>query len=126
MNNYLKKAKKQFEAGKFLFENGYYNDALSRLYYALRSMAVFLLGEPDSGKWKHPALMRRFVVEVDGRGLFEFSREERHLIKRFPNEREKADYDPVEVSKEKVERYIQLVERILREVITYAEGDNQD
>ncbi len=124
--DYLQKARKQFEAGVILFERGYYNDALSRLYYALRSTAVFLLGKPDSGKWKHPALMRKFVVEVDGKGLFELSREERHLIKRFPNEREKADYDPVEVSREKVQRYIQLVERILREVIAYAERNNQD
>lgn len=124
--DYLQKAKRQFEAGRLLFENGYYNDALSRLYYALRSIAVFVIGKSDRGKWKHPALMRKFVIEVDGKGLFELSREERHLIKRFPNEREKADYDTVEVSEEKVERYIQLVERILREVATYAERDNQD
>jgi len=92
----------------------------------LRSVAIFVVGRPEKGKWKHPALMGKFIVEVDGRGLFELSREERHLIKRFPNEREKADYDPVEVSRERVERYIQLVERVLREVTAYAERNNQD
>lgn len=126
MFEYLLKARKHFEAGKILFESGYYNDALSRFYYALRSVAIFIVGIPEKGKWKHPALMGRFIIEVDGKGLFELSREERHLIKRFPNEREKADYDPVEVSRDRVERYIQLVERVLREVTAYAERNNQD
>jgi len=124
--DYLRKAKKQFKAGKILFENGCYSDALSRFYYALRSTAVFLLGKPENGKWKHPALMRRFVIEIDGRRLFELSRKERRLIKRFPNEREKADYDLVEVSKEKAEEYLQLVERILEEVTNYAQRGYQD
>jgi len=30
--DYLEKAEKQFKAGKILFEKGYYNDSLSRLY----------------------------------------------------------------------------------------------
>jgi len=114
--NYLQKAKEQLEAGKLLFENGYYNDALSRFYYSLRSVAVSVVGEPERGKWKHPALMKRFVIEIDRQELFSLSRKERHLIKRFPNEREKADYDPVKVSREKVEEYFQLVKRILEEV----------
>jgi len=126
MFTYPLKARKQFEAGKILFEKGYYNDALSRFYYALRSIAIFVVGAPKKGKWKHPALMKMFTIEVDRRGLFELSREERHLIKRFPNEREKADYDLVEVSRDRVERYIQLVERILREVTTHVEGNNQN
>ena len=126
MFTYPLKARKQFEAGKILFEKGYYNDALSRFYYALRSIAIFVVGAPKKGKWKHPALMKMFTIEVDRRGLFELSREERHLIKRFPNEREKADYDLVEVTRDRVERYIQLVERILREVTTHVEGNNQN
>ena len=123
---FLVKAKKQFEAGKILYENGYYNDALSRLYYALRSVAVFIVGLPEKGRWKHPALIEKFVIEVDRKKVFELSREETRLIKRFPNEREKADYDVVEVPKEKVERYIQLVERVLREVNSYVERSNED
>ena len=114
--NYLKKAEKQFRAGKVLYEEGYYNDALSRLYYALRSVAVFIVGRPEKGKWKHSALMRRFVIEIDSRGLFDLSREERKLIKDFARVRELADYELIEYPKEKVEEYISLVERILEEV----------
>jgi hypothetical protein len=35
MDSYLQKAKKQFEAGKILFGNGYHNDALSPLLLKL-------------------------------------------------------------------------------------------
>ena len=114
--DYLQKAKSQFEAGRLLFENGYYNDALSRLYHALRSVAVFVVGKPEKGKWKHSALLKKFVIEVDGRGLFELSRKERKLIKGFAGVRELADYELVEYPKEKVEEYIALVERVIEEV----------
>ena len=114
--DYLEKAEKQFKAGKILFEKGYYNDSLSRLYYSLRSIAVFVVGKPEKGKWKHAALLKRFVVEIDATGLLELSRKERKLIKDFARVRELADYELVEYPKEKAEEYISLVERILREV----------
>ena len=126
MRGYFDKAKKHFKAALLLYVNGYNNDALSRLYYSFRSLAVAIVGIPEKGKWKHQGLVKKFVMEVDRRGMFELTREERHLIKRFPDEREKADYDPVEVPKEKVERYIQLVERLIREVEEYAERDYKD
>ena len=125
MSPFLQKAELQFKAGKLLYENGYFNDSLSRLYYALRSTAVFLIGMPPKGKWKHSALMKKLVIELDNQEIL-LSREERQLIKRFPNEREKADYEPVEVSKEKVEKYIQLVKRILREVEHHVERSNKN
>jgi len=114
--DYLEKAEKQFRAGKILFEKGYYNDSLSRLYYSLRSVAVFVVGKPEKGKWKHSALMRRFVIEIDATGLLELSRRERKLIKDFARVRELADYELIEYPREKAEEYIFLVERILREV----------
>jgi uncharacterized protein (UPF0332 family) len=114
--DYLQKAKEQFRAGRLLFENGYYNDALSRLYYALRSIAIFVVGKPGKGKWKHSALLKRFVMEVDGKKLFELSRRERKLIKDFARVRELADYELVEYPEEKVKEYIVLVERIIKEV----------
>jgi uncharacterized protein (UPF0332 family) len=126
MLSFLRKAESQFKAGKLLYENGYFNDSLSRLYYALRSIAVFLIGMPPKGKWKHSALMKKLVIKLDTQKILPLSREERQLIKRFPNERERADYEPVEVSKEKVEKYIQLVERILKGVEHHVERDNKN
>ena len=126
MEGYFDKAKRHFKAALLLYANGYNNDALSRLYYSFRSLAIVIVGIPVKGKWRHQGLVKKFVMEVDRRGIFELTREERHLIKRFPDEREKADYDPVKVPKEKVERYIQLVERLIREVEEYAERDYKD
>jgi len=123
LKGYFDKAKRHFKAAVLLYANGYNNDALSRLYYSFRSLAIVIVGIPVKGKWRHQGLVKKFVMEVDRRGIFELTREERHLIKRFPDEREKADYDPVEVPKE---RYIQLVERLIREVEEYAERDYKD
>jgi uncharacterized protein (UPF0332 family) len=123
---YLEKAKKRYKAGKLLFEYGYNNDALSRLYYAFRSLAVCMVGKPPKGKWKHPALMRKIIVEVDNRKLFPLSKGERKLIKDFPDLREEADYEPVEIPKEKLQVYINLVERFLKEVENYVRHSNKD
>jgi uncharacterized protein (UPF0332 family) len=124
--SYLKKALKQYKAGKLLFEHGYNNDAISRFYYAFRSLAVCIVGKPSKGKWKHPALMRKVIMEVDAKKLFSLSKEERKLIKDFPDLREEADYEPVEVPKEKLQIYINLVERFLKEVENYVKRSNQN
>jgi uncharacterized protein (UPF0332 family) len=123
--SYLEKAKQQFEAGKILFIKGYYNDALSRLYYAIRSIGVFLLGKPEKGKWQHSALMKKLVMEIDRKGILDLSREDRKLIKDFARIRKEADYELVEFPKEKVEVYIWLVERLLKEVEN-AKNDNKN
>ena len=91
MKDYFEKAKRQFNAALLLYVNGYNNDALSRLYYSFRSLAVFVVGRPKKGKWRHSALMRKIVMEIDRSGLFPLSREERKLIKDFASVREDAD-----------------------------------
>ena len=123
---YLLKAQEKYKAGILLSLNGYYNDSLSRLYYAFRSLAVCIVGEPKKGKWKHSALMGKLIMEIDNRKLFPLSREERKLIKDFPDTRKSADYDLVDIPKEKVKTYIKLVEYFLREVENYVKCDNQD
>jgi len=123
---YLEKALKQYEAGVLLLRHGFNNDSLSRLYYAFRSLAICIVGKPLKGKWKHPALMKKVIMEIDNKRLFSLSREERKLIKDFPDLREEADYDPIEIPEEKIQTYIKLVERFLREVKNYVEYSNQD
>ena len=120
------KAREKYRAGVLLCLQGYYNDSLSRLYYAFRSLAICIVGKPLKGKWKHPALMKKVIMEIDNKRLFSLSREERKLIKDFPDLREEADYDPIEIPEEKLQTYIKLVERFLREVKNYVEYSNQD
>ncbi len=121
MKDYFEKAEKQFNAALLLYVNGYNNDALSRLYYSFRSLAVFVVGRPKKGKWRHSALMRKIVMEIDRLGLFPLSREERKLIKDFASVREDADYELVDIPKGVVESYIKLVERFMKEI-----GDAKD
>ena len=98
MKGYFDKAKRHFKAAVLLYANGYNNDALSRLYYSFRSLAIVIVGIPVKGKWRHQGLVKKFVMEVDRRGIFELTREERHLIKRFPDER-KSRLRPCKSSK---------------------------
>lgn len=111
---YLHKAKKQYAAAICLFKNGYINDAISRLYYSFRSLCVHLLGEPEKGKWKHYGLMKKLVVTVDSKDKTFLSRKERELIKNFPNIRESADYDLLEIPEEKFKIYLQVVEKLFK------------
>jgi len=123
LRDYFKKAEKQFNAALLLYVNGYNNDALSRLYYSFRSLAVLVVGRPEKGKWRHSALMRKVVMEIDRLGLFPLSREERKLIKDFASVREDADYELVDIPKGVVESYIKLVERFMKEIGNAKDND---
>ena len=125
MKGYFDKAKRHFKAALLLCSNGYNNDALSRLYYSFRSLAVLIVGRPEKGKWRHSALMRKLVMEIDRLRLFPLSREERKLIKDFASVREDADYELVDIPKEVVESYIKLVERFMKELGS-AKDNNAD
>ncbi len=70
MKGYFDKAKRHFKAALLLYANGYNNDALSRLYYSFRSLAILIVGRPEKGKWRHAALMRKVVMEIDRLELF--------------------------------------------------------
>ena len=125
MKGYFDKAKRHFKAALLLYSNGYNNDALSRLYYSFRSLAILIVGRPEKGKWRHSALMRKVVMEIDRLRLFPLSREERKLIKDFASVREDADYELVDIPKEVVESYIKLVERFMKELDS-AKDNNAD
>ena len=124
MINYLQKAEEHFKAGVLLYMNGYYNDAISRLYYSFRSIAIHIVGKPSKGKWKHSALMRKAVMEIDRRKILNLSRKERKLIKDFAGIREDADYELVNIPQDVTETYIKLVKRLLEEV-NHAESNNK-
>ncbi|WP_029522191.1 hypothetical protein [Persephonella sp. KM09-Lau-8] len=111
---YLQKAKIQYEAALCLFKNGYINDAISRLYYSFRSLCVHIVGKPEKGKWKHYSLMKKVIIIVDNYDKNILSRKDRELIKNFPNLRETADYDLLEIPKEKFNIYLEVVDKFFR------------
>jgi len=94
---YLQKAENQYKAALCLYEKGYVNDAISRLYYSFRSLSVYIVGNPERGKWKHYGLMKKLIMTIDAEDRSFLTREERELIKNFPNIREDADYELLEI-----------------------------
>jgi len=109
---YLDKARAQYKSALCLFEKGYINDAISRLYYSFRSLCVYIVGRPEKGKWKHYGLMKKLIITIDSKDKNFFTREEREFIKNFPNLRESADYDLLEIPKEKFKIYLRIVEKV--------------
>ena len=109
---YLQKAKIQYKAALCLFEKGYINDAISRLYYSFRSLCVYIVGKPEKGKWKHYGLMKKLIITIDLTDKNFLTRKERELIKNFPNLRESADYDLLEIPEEKFKIYLQIVKKV--------------
>jgi len=114
--NYIQKAKIQYNAALCLFKHGYVNDAISRLYYSFRSLSIHVVGKPEKGKWRHSGLMKKLIMIMDKENKNFLTREERELIKDFPNIREEADYDLVEIPSEKFKIYLKIVDKFLNYV----------
>jgi len=110
--DYIKKSYSLLEVSVFLYRNGFYNDSFSRLYYSLRAFLRGICGKPIKNKWKHEALINCFIREFADNSL---SIEEKRLLRKMPSIRNEVDYEPIEISKEKLDIYIKLVKKIFKE-----------
>jgi len=59
----IENAHEKLEAAKNLFENGFYNDSVSRAYYAMFFAAKALLFENDIHPKTHRGLISQFGLE---------------------------------------------------------------
>jgi len=88
----LKRAEKAIGAANLLFDNGFLNDALSRLYYFLlyniRALLLTKGFEPKS----HEGSLRLFALHFVKEGVFESK--DSHIFSKLMKYREEADYNP--------------------------------
>ena len=88
----LEGAEKTLSEAELLFKNGFFNGAVSRLYYSLLySMRALLLTkglEPKS----HEGALRLFGLHFIKEGLFETKAS--HIFSKMMKYREEADYNP--------------------------------
>jgi uncharacterized protein (UPF0332 family) len=89
----IKRATTVFEAACLLFENGYVNDALSRLYYFIlyhiRAALLTKGFEPKS----HEGALRLFALHFVKERIFR--PKDSHIFSKLMKYREEADYNPV-------------------------------
>ncbi len=88
----MDRAIKAMEAATLLFDNGFFNEAISRLYYFLlyniRALLLTKGLEPKS----HEGALRLFGLHFVKEGIFEPA--DSHIFSRLMKYREEADYNP--------------------------------
>jgi len=86
----IENAHEKLDAAKNLFENGFYNDSVSRAYYAMFFAAKALLFKKNIHPKTHRGLISQFGFEFVKKN--EFKKELFDLLARAQEDREEADY----------------------------------
>ena len=109
------RAKRRLDAAYHLFEDGFYEDAVSRAYYSMYFAAKALLLKKDITVKTHKGLLSKFGLEFVNEGVVE---EYYGRALRIAEElREEADYSiSREITKEEVESIIDDAEKFLERI----------
>jgi uncharacterized protein len=93
INYRLESSRKTFEAARILAENGYWNSAVNRLYYALFYSVSALLFFHDIPVKKHSTIKSQFSQYFIKPGKFD--KKYGQLLSELFDWRQKADYDNI-------------------------------
>ncbi|NQE53566.1 hypothetical protein C5S29_08230 [ANME-1 cluster archaeon GoMg3.2] len=109
------RAKRRLDAACLLFEDGFYEDAVSRAYYSMYFAAKALLLKKDITVKTHKGLLSKFGLEFVNEGVVE---EYYGRALRIAEElREEADYSiSREITKEEVESIMDDAEKFLERI----------
>jgi len=109
------RAKRRLDAAYHLFEDGFYEDAVSRAYYSMYFAAKALLLKKDITVKTHKGLLSKFGLEFVNVGVVE---EYYGRALRIAEElREEADYSiSREITKEEVESIMDDAEKFLERI----------
>ena len=86
----LKESEETIQASKLLYDNGFYGDAINRVYYAMIYVAKALLAKKGSYPKTHKGTINLFGKEFVNSG--EIRKETFKLLTKSQDNRNKADY----------------------------------
>ena len=112
---YLKNAEYRLNAAKYLYNGGYYDDAVSRAYYSMFYAAKALLSVKEIYPKAHKGVISKFGLEFVKKGLIEdtYGRALNHAKDR----REVAEYDvEKKISKNETALIIEDAENFLERI----------
>ncbi|HYW96371.1 MAG TPA: HEPN domain-containing protein [Bacteroidales bacterium] len=89
----LETARKTFEAASILAENGFWNSAVNRLYYALFYSVNALLYLSDISAKKHSSVKSQFTLHFVKTGKFD--KKYGQLLSELFDWRQRGDYDNI-------------------------------
>jgi uncharacterized protein (UPF0332 family) len=111
----LETANKTYDAAKHLFENGYYNSCINRLYYASFYAVNALLVFHEIKLKKHSTAISQFSLRFIKTGILDLKYGQ--LYNTLFDLRQKGDYENLYFfSKENVEPYIKEVKNFIIEI----------
>ena len=112
---YLKNAEYRLNAAKYLYNGGYYDDAVSRAYYSMFYAAKALLSVKEISPKAHKGVISKFGLEFVKKGFIEdtYGRALNHAKDR----REVAEYDvEKKISKNETALIIEDAENFLERI----------
>ncbi len=113
-----RKSEKSFGEAKLLFEQGFYEGAISRAYYAMFYLGKAVLATKDLSRQKHSAVIAAFGEHFANTGIL--PQELAAKIKEAFEERHEADYDfEISKTKEDAELVLKYADEFAKEVISY-------
>ncbi len=88
----IKRAKEAMRVANLLFENSFFNDAISKLYYFLLYNVRALLLTKGLEPKSHEGALRLFGLHFVKKGIF--NPRDSHIFSKLMKFREEADYNP--------------------------------
>ncbi|MFQ5887285.1 MAG: HEPN domain-containing protein [Candidatus Hydrothermarchaeales archaeon] len=108
-------AEEKLEAAKYLYEGGYYRDAISRAYYCMYHSARSLLAIKEIYPKSHRGMLKLFGLEVVKKNEIEDLYGK--ALGFAMDKREKSDYDfSVQFSREEAKAVIEEADKFLKRI----------
>ena len=114
----IERANETIKVANLLFENGFFRDAVARLYYSvLYFVRTLLLTEGFEPK-SHEGALRLFSLYFVKKGLFKV--EDSHIFSKLMKYREEADYNPsYTFTREDFIEFKEESDRLIQEIMVY-------
>ena len=111
----MDRSKEALSAARLMYETGYYNDAVNRLYYSCFYAVIALLATEGIHPSKHTAA--RASLNKNWIKTGKLSKETGRLYNSLFDRREKGDYgDYFRFNKEDIEDWLKSVEKAVEEI----------
>lgn len=127
MNRLFDKGRAAASDARLLFENGRYDGACNRAYYAMFNTARGLLEarghDPETVK-RHASVLRRFSFEFVMNGPFDD--EDGRALRRSGAARRTADYAEMDVTEAEARTVMESLERFMRTAVALIDSTGSE
>ena len=118
----IERANEAIKVANLLFENGFFRDAVSRLYYSLLYFVRGLLLTEGFEPKSHEGALRLFGLHFVKKGLFKA--EDSHIFSKLMKYREEADYNPsYTFAREDFIEFKEESDRLIQKIMVYLKAN---